>query len=176
MNLLLLVFVILLLQTYALKPSTAGKRKEDEGRKRVYTSKNIEKKVLAFLADQKVNVDKLSADINKVLGTGVPVQVGYGLFMGYSSGYCLMRVSKMLAFIVGGLFITMQTLAYHGFMQIDYHKIEKEVSNAVDLNHDGRIDADDLGLAYENLKTIIEYNMPTTAGFGTGLLLGIRDT
>lgn len=176
MNLLLLVFVILILQTYALKPSTAAKRKEEEGRKKVYTSKNIEKKVRAFLADQKVNVDKLSADINRVLGTGVPVQVGYGLFMGYSSGYCLMRVSKMLAFIVGGLFITMQTLAYHGFMQIDYHKIEKEVSNAVDLNHDGRIDADDLGLAYENLKTVIEYNMPTTTGFGAGLLLGIRDT
>jgi|LauGreSBDMM110SN_4_FD.fasta_scaffold260580_1 uncharacterized membrane protein (Fun14 family) len=174
MNLSVVLFIILLLHINAL-PSSYGQRKEEELKKK-YNSKSIEKKVRAFIEDQKINVDKLSADINKVLGTGVPVQVGYGLFMGYSSGYCLMRVSKMLAFIVGGLFITMQTLAYHGFMQIDYHKIEKEVSNAVDLNRDGRIDADDLGLAYENIKTIIEYNMPTTAGFGTGLLLGIRDT
>lgn len=47
--------------------------------------------------------------------------------MGYSSGFVLKKVSKLLAFGIGSLFIVIQTLSYNGFIKVDYDNIQKEV-------------------------------------------------
>lgn len=55
-------------------------------------------------------------------------QIGYGFLMGYSSGYCVKRASKLVAFTVGAAFIFVQTLAYNGYVQVNHEKLEKEVT------------------------------------------------
>ena len=68
-------------------------------------------------------LEKISVFTYENISSGVPGQVGYGFLMGYSSGYCLKRVSKFLAFVVGGLFISIQTLSYHGYIAVNYGKV-----------------------------------------------------
>ena len=48
--------------------------------------------------------------------------------MGYSSGYCMKRVSKFVAFFVGGAFIFVQSMSYNGYIQVNHEKIGKEVT------------------------------------------------
>ncbi len=46
--------------------------------------------------------------------------------MGYSSGYCLKKVSKVVAFLVGSAFILLQTLSYTGHIVVDYGKLQSD--------------------------------------------------
>ena len=54
-------------------------------------------------------------------------QIEYGFLMGYSSGFCLKKVSKLVAFALGGVFIAIQTLSYNGYIKVDYTGIKKDV-------------------------------------------------
>lgn len=47
--------------------------------------------------------------------------------MGYSSGFCLKKVSRILAFGLGGLFIVVQSLSYNGYIKVNYDGIQKEI-------------------------------------------------
>ncbi len=78
-------------------------------------------------------------------------QLGYGFSMGYCSGYCLKKTSKMVAFGVGGIFITIQTLSYNGYIQVNMDKLEKDVDSIMDLNHDGKVDIKDAEVLYNKV-------------------------
>jgi uncharacterized membrane protein (Fun14 family) len=47
--------------------------------------------------------------------------------MGFSSGFCLKRMSGLVAFGVGSIFIILQTLSYNGYINVDYDRIQKDV-------------------------------------------------
>lgn len=115
-----------------------------------------------------------SKKTHEVLQNGVPGQIGYGFLMGYSSGFCLKKVSKILAFTVGGFFIVIQTLSFNGYMQVNYDKVEKAANKVLDVNHDGKVDAKDAEVAYAKMQEVLSYNMPTGGGFATGLVMGLR--
>jgi uncharacterized membrane protein (Fun14 family) len=88
----------------------------------------------------------------------VPPQFGYGFLMGYSSGFCLKKVSKAVAFVVGAFFVTVQTLAYNGYVKIDMEKLNKDVNSKLDLNNDGKVDMKDAEFAYEKVRNNICFN------------------
>jgi uncharacterized membrane protein (Fun14 family) len=111
---------------------------------------------------------------HEILQNGVPGQIGYGFLMGYSSGFCLKKVSKLVAFAVGGFFIVIQTLSFNGYMQVNYEKLEKEANKVLDVNHDGKVDAKDAEAAYYKLQSVLSYHMPTGGGFASGLIMGLR--
>ena len=96
-----------------------------------------------------------SKKIHEAMDTGVPTKLGYGFLMGYSSGYCVKKVSKMIAFVVGGFFIGVQTLAYNGYAAINQEAIRDEVDHLLDLNRDGIVDAKDAKLAYVIVRGLI---------------------
>ena len=112
---------------------------------------------------------------NKVLESGAPGQLGYGFMMGYSSGYCVKKVSKGVAFVVGGLFMAIQALAYHGYANIDNSKIQKDVEKVMDMNRDGKVDIEDAKMAIDKLTAALTFNMPAGGGFSAGLLMGLRN-
>jgi uncharacterized membrane protein (Fun14 family) len=119
-------------------------------------------------------INKASAKAHELMEGGLPVQVSYGFMMGYSSGYCLKKVSKIMAFALGGVFIAVQSLSYNGYMIVNYEKVQKDVERLMDLNHDGKVDEKDAKVAYEKIHDVLSYNMPTGGGFGAGLLMGLR--
>ncbi|RYH14906.1 hypothetical protein EON65_32775 [archaeon] len=65
--------------------------------------------------------------VRSMLESGVLGQLGYGFLMGYSSGFCVKKVSKIAAFMVGGAFIFIQTLSYGGLIHVDYEGLQRKV-------------------------------------------------
>lgn len=118
--------------------------------------------------------DKISESAHQVMDSGAPGQLGYGFMMGYCSGYCVKKVSKLIAFAVGGVFCTMQYLSWKGYANVNQDKLKHEVENLMDLNHDGKIDAQDAKLAYQKIHDVLSYNVPVGGGFTAGLGMGLR--
>jgi hypothetical protein len=52
--------------------------------------------------------------------------------------------------------------------------MKKEVESWMDLNKDGKVDADDSKLAINKVLRVLEYNMPGGGGFAAGFIGGIR--
>jgi len=53
------------------------------------------------------------------------------------SGFALKKLGKLAAFGFGSLFVLLQGLAYSGYIDVNYGKLESDVSNVLDRNHDG---------------------------------------
>mmetsp|Transcript_22058 Transcript_22058/g.20053 ORF Transcript_22058/g.20053 Transcript_22058/m.20053 type:complete len:185 (-) Transcript_22058:29-583(-) len=121
-----------------------------------------------------LSVDKASKSVHELFESGLPGQLGYGFMMGYSSGYCLKKLSRVIAFAVGGVFITVQFLSYHGYMNVNYDKFEKDVEKMFDINQDGKVDDKDATLAYNKINKVLGYHLPTGGGFTAGLIAGFR--
>lgn len=47
--------------------------------------------------------------------------------MGYSSGFCLKKVSRFLAFGLGSIFIIVQAMSYNGYIKVNYDGIQKDI-------------------------------------------------
>jgi uncharacterized membrane protein (Fun14 family) len=91
------------------------------------------------LRDNKVPMaDELTSIVRNLAGStkatvesGVPFQVGYGFMMGYSAGFCVKKVSKVLSFAVGVAFILVQSLSFAGYIDVNYGRIEDDVKVAL---------------------------------------------
>jgi uncharacterized membrane protein (Fun14 family) len=74
----------------------------------------------------------------------------------------------------GLLFVTMQTLAYKGYVQVDHVQVKDDLMNWLDLNQDGKVDADDRDIAIRKVLHVLEFNLPAGSGFVGGLIGGLR--
>jgi len=134
------------------------------------------------LRDNKVPMaDELTSIVRNLAGStkasvesGVPFQVGYGFMMGYSAGFCVKKVSKVLSFAVGAAFILVQSLSFAGYIDVNYGQIEDDVKTILDVNHDGKVDIEDVNVAFSKFKDILSWGMPSGGGFSAGLALGLR--
>lgn len=117
---------------------------------------------------------EIGAKIQQAVDTGLPTQISYGFVCGYSSGYALKKVGKSMSVVFGLGFITLQTLSYSGYIQVDHEKLKEKIENILDLNEDGKVDGDDVELAQKKIMKVLGYNMPAGGGFGAGFLGGIR--
>ena len=96
------------------------------------------------LKDNKVPMaDELTSIVRNLAGStkatvesGIPFQVGYGFLMGYSAGFCVKKVSKVLSFAVGAAFILVQSLSFAGYIDVNYGQIEDDVkvTSSTDLS------------------------------------------
>ena len=70
--------------------------------------------------------------------------------------------------------MSLQTLAYYGYIQIDHTRFQKDFEKAMDFNKDGKVDKDDAQIAYNKVMEILQYSLPAGSGFGGGFIAGIR--
>jgi uncharacterized membrane protein (Fun14 family) len=85
----------------------------------------------------------------------VTPQFEHGFLMGYCSGFCVKRVSKAVVYVVGAFFVTVQILAYYGYVKIDMEKVNKDVNSKLGLKKDGKVDMKDAEFAYEKVRNNI---------------------
>lgn len=139
---------------------------------------SIKESATATVDRSDFTIDRVLKDSSNVLfnamESGVPAQAGYGFLMGYSSGYCLKKVSKVLAFGLGSVFVIMQTLSYYKYIDVNYSSIQKDMETLLDVNKDGKVDEEDAALVFDKIKSVLQYNMPSGGGFTAGLFLGLR--
>jgi len=92
--------------------------------------------------------------------------LGFGGLAGFSAGFALKRVGRLIALLVGLFFIGVQTLAYYGYLQVDWVGLERAISPALTpeaTNSLGR-----------RLLEVLTYNLPFAAGFVPGFWMGLR--
>ncbi len=126
-------------------------------------------------------IDK-DADIGKELDrilhySGNASQYGYGFVMGYMSGFAMKKVSRVVAFVFGGIFVGVQALSYSGYLSVNYEKLQKDAEKLLALdqkNGNGKLDSKDLSALREKITDVVAYNMPSGSSFTVGLLLGLR--
>jgi len=129
--------VALLIMSYSSTVSCVGTASNNNNRKDNEKTSNDEffKNFHSTLRDNKVPMaDELTsivrnlADSTKAtVESGIPFQVGYGFLMGYSAGFCVKKVSKVVSFLVGSAFIVVQSLSYAGYIEVNYGRIEDDV-------------------------------------------------
>uniref|UniRef100_A0A7S4JYV9 EF-hand domain-containing protein n=1 Tax=Odontella aurita TaxID=265563 RepID=A0A7S4JYV9_9STRA len=117
---------------------------------------------------------QVGSKVADAVETGVPTQLSYGFVCGYCSGYALKKVGKGAAVVLGLGFMTLQTLNYSGYIQVDHEKLKKDVEGLMDLNNDGKIDEKDLAEASDKIMEVMSFGLPSGCGFAAGFWGGLR--
>jgi uncharacterized membrane protein (Fun14 family) len=100
-------------------------------------------------------------------------EISFGGAVGFCSGYAVKQVGKVAACTIGVIFILSQVAANNGYIHINWRKVEKDVIRSIDPEGDGRITKKDLKLWWIKFMKMVQYNLPSSSGFGVGFVLGI---
>jgi uncharacterized membrane protein (Fun14 family) len=100
----------------------------------------------------------LGSQISLALASGIPTDVSYGFLAGYFSGLALKKIGKVASITLGVSFLALQALAYNGYIEVHHEKLQEQVQELLDRNHDGVVDSEDLRSVLEDVKSV--------AGFG----------
>lgn len=117
-----------------------------------------------------------NADLDKLIDQFSPMasQVSFGGLCGFCSGYAVKKAGKLAAVGVGVAFCALQALAYTGVVEVKWRALERATIASLDQNGDGKLDAQDAKLALNRLQSLLQYGMPSSAGFGAGFVLGLK--
>ncbi|CAK0801723.1 unnamed protein product, partial [Prorocentrum cordatum] len=103
-------------------------------------------------------------------------QLTLGSTLGYCAGVALRFAGRIAAGGVGASFCLIQGLSYSGYIQVDWRKVERDYVKILDQNGDGKVDTDDLVLAWHRVRDCLAFNLPAGAGFTAGLAYGLGAT
>jgi len=106
--------------------------------------------------------------------SGIPTQLSYGFICGYTSGFALKRIGKLASFFFGVGFITLQSLSYSGYIQVNHEEVKKTIEKILDTNNDGVVDRKDGDIINKKIKEVLTYNLPAGGGFSLGFLSGLK--
>jgi uncharacterized membrane protein (Fun14 family) len=98
----------------------------------------------------------------------------FGAVMGYCSGIALQKVGKALAIVVGLGFMSLQTAASLGYIQVDWDKIRIDCVSRIDVNADRQITHHDIKQWWNKFQTLMMHRVPSVGGFSLGFLYGVR--
>ena len=139
----------------------------------------------------------IGGQVNDLIATGYPSQIGFGFISGWCTGFALKKAGKVAAMGAGSLFILLQSLAYSGYINLNYGKIETDVGSSsvcaplwaqpararacvclqvtsvFDRNKDGKIDVEDAKVAFDDIMQVVGFNMPSGGGFTAGVVAGL---
>lgn len=102
-------------------------------------------------------------------------QLSFGSIAGYCAGTFLRHAWKTAVFFVGAGFCLTQYLAYTGYVDVNWRKIQRDLERVVGADEI----RDQHGLVYSwytKTKDVLMFNLPSSAGFTAGLLYGARLT
>ncbi|KAL3804472.1 hypothetical protein HJC23_002511 [Cyclotella cryptica] len=127
-------------------------------------------------------LSKLGNSAQTVFDSGIPTNFSYGFFAGYVSGLALKKIGRAASVTLGVGFLTLQALAYNGYVDVNHEKISKEVEKILDRNQDGKVDAEDLKGVIEEIRKVAEHGLGggegglavSGGGFGLGFYGGLR--
>ncbi len=93
-------------------------------------------------------------------------QLGFGLVAGFAVGYALKKVGKVVAVLVGLLFVAVQVLASQGFLTVHWGEVQARV--------DPWFETETLDGAWRSLVGVLTHNVTFAGAFVPGLVVGLR--
>jgi len=100
-------------------------------------------------------------------------QLTLGSTLGYCSGVSLRLAGRMAAVGVGATFCLIQGLAYRGYIEVNWRKVERDYISSLDRDQDGQITAGDLSQVVSEMTDCLCFNLPAGTGFTAGLAYGL---
>ena len=89
--------------------------------------------------------------------------LGLGGVLGYSCAHAIKTVGKMMAILLGVVFILLQVAAFYGLAQVHWDKVAQHYPSGTAIKHGASV-----------MWKIMTYNLPFAGGFGTGFFLGMK--
>lgn len=99
-------------------------------------------------------------------------ELGMSGLLGVCSAMALKKLGRNAAAMVGTVFVVFQALQRLGYIDINMHKVTKDVTALIDVNGDGKLDEKDLVLLWRRLRNMLEQNVPSVGSFGAGFMIG----
>merc|ERR1719478_1299993 len=105
----------------------------------------------------------------------VPIggQLTLGSTLGYCSGVALRVAGRLAAFGIGGAFCLIQGLAYQGYIQVDWRRVERDYIGVLSTDEDGVVKSGDLARYFDKTVDVLTFNLPGATGFTAGLAYGL---
>jgi len=69
--------------------------------------------------------------------------------------------------------VLVQSLAYLGYVDVDWRKLERDYHGVLDRNHDGKVTVADAELLLKDTQELLKFNMPAGTGFASGFSYGL---
>lgn len=91
--------------------------------------------------------------------------LGFGGCTGAAVGYAAKKLTKMLALLLGLLFIALQLLAYYGFVHVDWVAVQTTAEKAIN---------GDAASTGQRLWEVLAANLPWGGGFAAGFVIGFK--
>lgn len=88
-----------------------------------------------------------------------------GGLLGFSAGYAVKKVGRAALFVIGVIFVVIQVLAYAGFIEVNWTRVQDVAQPAVE---------EGARRGAEWLWAAVRANVPFGAAFTGGVLLGLR--
>eukprot|EP00389_Voromonas_pontica_P004807 GDKH01007136.1.p1 GENE.GDKH01007136.1~~GDKH01007136.1.p1 ORF type:complete len:181 (-),score=20.10 GDKH01007136.1:64-606(-) len=101
-------------------------------------------------------------------------KVGTGAIFGMLSGYTFRHAFRAVALLAGIGFVSVQALAYQGYITVDWKRLEKDTKAVLDLDKDGELTEKDVQRGMKDLQKVLTWGMPSAAGFAGGFWIGAR--
>ena len=93
-------------------------------------------------------------------------QLTFGAVAGFLVGYSLKKVGKFVAIIVGLLFVAVQTLAYFGFLTVNWGQVQGTV--------DPLLEPESINDMWRGLVSLLTYNITFAVAFIPALVIGLK--
>ncbi|PNW70073.1 hypothetical protein CHLRE_17g704600v5 [Chlamydomonas reinhardtii] len=138
-----------------------------------WAAKKTEPAKAASPAKDEMTVDKVTDMLWNLAGP-ILTNLGFSGCVGAAAGIALKKVGQFMAVCVGLLFLMVQGLAYTGFITVNWTHVHSTVSNVLDVNKDGKLDANDFKHIVNNGLGVLSQGVPSVGGFLGGFLLAIK--
>lgn len=101
-------------------------------------------------------------------------QVGFSGVVGVCAGAAAKNVGRSVAVGVGVCVVGVQALAYLGWIDVHWGRVEDAARRTADLTGDGVVDENDAVEAWRRLRKVLTFGMASAAGFSAGVVLGLK--
>lgn len=101
-------------------------------------------------------------------------EFGISTVMGAAVGVATRRLTSDALYGAGLCFVGLQSLAYMGYIQINWAYIGDSFKKAVDQNDDGTLDMKDVKIFFTRAMGWLSRGLPNAAGFTSGFMFGAK--
>ncbi|CAD2217978.1 FUN14 family, putative [Angomonas deanei] len=101
-------------------------------------------------------------------------EFGVSGIMGAAVGVATRRLTSDALYGAGLCFVGLQTLAYLGFVSINWTAISGAISDLCDQNGDGKLDMEDVKIFFKKMMGYLSRGLPDAAGFTSGFFVGVK--
>lgn len=101
-------------------------------------------------------------------------EFGISTVMGAAVGVATRRLTSDALYGAGLCFVGLQSLAYMGYIQVNWVVIGESFTRAVDQNSDGKLDMADVKVFFKRAMGWLSRGLPNAAGFTSGFLFGAK--